>query len=136
MSSLTPSIKALKFNLIGDAQEKRDVAIVNFYAQFFQTEIDEGIHLKVCSTLVFVVVKYDHGTLKKHLRKENGRPTIYVLCNKVIDDTLNAAILVRKKLIKYLLIGDLRRIRMSYMRGTRVLKRIGLYLSSTRMLII
>ena len=37
VSPPTPSIEALKFTMITDAQEKRDVAVVDLSAQFLQT---------------------------------------------------------------------------------------------------
>ena len=63
--------------------------------------MDEVIHLKIPGPLALLLVEHDPGTWKKHLRKENGRPVIYVVCNKAIYGTLNAAILAYKKLTKY-----------------------------------
>ena len=78
--------------MIVHAQENCDVAIVDLPAQFLQTEMDEVIHLKVPGPLALLLVKHDPSTWKKHLRKENGKPVIYVLYNKAIYGTLNAAI--------------------------------------------
>ena len=101
VSSPTPSIDSLKYTMIVDAQKNFDVAIVDLPAQFLQTEIDEVIQLKILGPLALLLVEHDTGTWKKYLRKENGKPVIYVLCNKAIYGTLNAAILAYKKLTKY-----------------------------------
>ena len=100
VSSPTPSIDSLKYTMIVDAQENCDMAIVDLPAQFLQTKMDEVVHLKVPGLLVLFFVEYDPGTRKKHLRNENGKPVIYVPCNKAIYSTLNAAILAYKKLTK------------------------------------
>ena len=87
VSSPTPIIDALKYTMIVDAQENRDVATVDLPAQFLQTKIDEAIHLKVPGPFALLLVEHDAATQKKHLRKENGHPIIYVLCNKAIYGT-------------------------------------------------
>ncbi len=43
VSSPTPSIDSSKYTMILDAQENRDVGIVDLPAQFLQTEMDEVI---------------------------------------------------------------------------------------------
>ena len=105
VSSPTPSIEALKYTMIVDAQENRDVAVVDLPAQFLQTEMDEAIHLKLQGPLLLLLVEHDTKMWKKHLRKENGRPVIYVDCKKAIYGTLNAAILAYKKLTKHFIKG-------------------------------
>ena len=74
-------------------------------AQFLQTEMDEVIHFKVNGPLTLLPVEHDTATRNKHLRKENKCPAIYVICNKAIYGTLNAAILAYKKQTKFNLIG-------------------------------
>jgi hypothetical protein len=47
VSSPTPCIEALKYTLIIDTLEERDVATVDLPAQFLQTDMDDEIYLKV-----------------------------------------------------------------------------------------
>ena len=101
LSLPTPSNEALKFTLIVDAQEKHNVARVDLPVQFLQTEMNEVIHLKVNGPLALLLVEHDTTSLKKHLRKENICPAIYVLCNNAFFCTLNAAVLAYKNLTKY-----------------------------------
>lgn len=63
--------------------------------------MDEITHLEIGYPLTLLLVEHDPGTWKKYIRKVNGRQIIYVLCNKVIYGTLNAAILVYNILVKY-----------------------------------
>ena len=65
MSTPTQSNKALKFALIVDTPEKRDVAIVNLPIQFLQTEMDEVVHLKVNGLLALFLVEHDAATKEK-----------------------------------------------------------------------
>ena len=53
----------------------------------------ELLHLKITGALALLVVEYDPDRWSPHLWKERGRPVIYVVCNKAIYGTLNAAIL-------------------------------------------
>ena len=62
VSSPIPSIDSLKYDMIVDAQENHDVAIVDLPAQFLQTEMDEVIHLKVPGPFVLLLVEHDSGT--------------------------------------------------------------------------
>ena len=60
--------------------------------------MEELLHLKITGALALLVVEYDPDWWSQHLRKESGRPVIYVVCNKAIYGTLNAAILAYRKL--------------------------------------
>ena len=63
VSSPTHSIEALKYTMIVDAQENRDVAIVGLPAQFLQTDMDEVIHLKIPGPLALLLVEHGLGTI-------------------------------------------------------------------------
>ena len=69
VSSPTLSIGALKYTLVVDTQEKRDVATVDLSAQFLQTNMAEEIHLRVGSPLVLLLVERDHTKWNKYIRK-------------------------------------------------------------------
>ena len=102
VSSPTPAIEALKYVLAICAMEKRDVASFDLPAQFLQTEMDELLFLKLTGAVALLLVESDPIRWKKHLRTENGRHVIYVVCKKAIYGTLNAAILAYKKLTSHL----------------------------------
>ena len=93
MSSPTPAVEALKYVLAVIALEDRNAASFDLPAQFLHTDMEELLHLKITGTLALLVVEYDSDRWSKHLRNERGRLVIYVVCNKVIYGTLNAAIL-------------------------------------------
>ena len=69
VSSPTLSIDSLKYTMIVDAQENRDVAVVDLPAQFLQTEMDEVIHLKVPGPLALLLVEHEPSIWKKHLER-------------------------------------------------------------------
>lgn len=71
LSLPTPSIEALEFTLIIDAQEGYDVATVDLPVQFHQTHMNEVIHLKVDGPLALLVVERDPRIWKKYLNKKN-----------------------------------------------------------------
>jgi len=101
-SSPTPAIEAIKYILAVIALEERDVASFDLPAQFLQTDMDTLLFLKVTGPLALLLVEYDTDRWKKHLRKERGKPVIYVQCKKAIYGTLNAAILAYRKLTGHL----------------------------------
>ena len=75
------------------------------YQVFSQTEAnkeDDPIIIKITRAIVLLLVEYDPGRWKKHIKRENGKWMIYALCNKVIYGTLNTALIAYKKLAKIL----------------------------------
>jgi hypothetical protein len=101
VSSPTPTNESLRYVLVIIAMERRDVASFDLPGQFLQTEMDELLHLKITGAVALLLVESDPNRWRKHLRKERGRPVIYVVCEKAIYGTLNAAILAYKKLTGY-----------------------------------
>jgi hypothetical protein len=99
VSSPTPDFYAFKFVCAVIAREARDVATVDLPGFFLQTDQDELILLKVTGAVALLLVESD-SKWKKHLRKENGKWVIYVICKKAIYGTMNAALLAYKKLAK------------------------------------
>ena len=100
VSSPTPDFYSFKFIAAVIAREGRDVATVDLPGFFLQTDQDEKILLKVTGAVALLLVESDSAKWKKHLRKENGKYVIYVLCKKAIYGTMNAALLAYKKLAK------------------------------------
>ena len=99
VSSPTPDFYAFKFVCAVIAREQRDVASVDLPGFFLQTDQDEKILLKLTGAVALLLVESD-SKWKKHLRKENGKWVIYVICKKAIYGTMNAALLAYKKLAK------------------------------------
>ena len=103
VTSPTLDYHAFKYACAVAALEKRDVATVDLPGFFLQTEQEgEEILLKLTGSVAVLLVEMDPDKWKKHLRKENGRYVIYVVCNKAIYGTMNAALLAYKKLAKLL----------------------------------
>jgi hypothetical protein len=100
VSSPTPDFYAFKFIAAVIAREGRDVASVDLPGFFLQTDQDEKILLKVTGAVALLLVESEPAKWRKHLRKENGKYVIYVLCKKAIYGTMNAALLAYKKLAK------------------------------------
>ena len=101
VSSPTPAIECIKYILAVIAFEKRDVASFDLPAQFLQTEMDELIHLRITGAVALLLVESDPERWQKHLRRERGRPVVYVECKKAIYGTLSAAILAYRKLTSH-----------------------------------
>ena len=101
-SSPTPDFYAFKYICAIIAKEARDVATVDLPGFFLQTEQEgeELILLKLTGEVALLLVECDPNRWKKHLRKENGKWIIYVICKKAIYGTMNAALLAYKKLAK------------------------------------
>ena len=101
VSSPTPDFYAFKFICAVIAREGRDAATVDLPGFFLQTDQDELILLKLTGAVALLLIESD-PKWKKHLRKENGKLVIYVICKKAIYGTMNAALLAYKKLAKLL----------------------------------
>ena len=103
VTSPTPDYHSFKYVCAVAALEKRDVATIDLPGFFLQTEQEgEQILLKLTGSVAVLLAEMDPGKWKKHMRKENGRYVIYVVCNKAIYGTMNAALLAYKKLAKLL----------------------------------
>ena len=100
VSSPTPDFYSFKFIAAIIAKECRDAASVDLPGFFLQTDQEERILLKVTGAIALLLVESEPGKWKKHLRQENGKYVIYVLCKKAIYGTMNAALLAYKKLAK------------------------------------
>ena len=78
------------------------MAKVGLPSFFLQTEQygGEEILLKLAGGVALLLVESDEEKWKKHVVQENGKCTVYVLCNKAIYGTMNAALLAYRKLAK------------------------------------
>ena len=101
-SSPTPDFYAFKYIVAVIAKEGRDCGTVDLPGFFLQTDQDKDatILLKLTGSIALLLVETDPIKWKKHLMKEDGRDVIYVICDKAIYGTMNAALLAYKKLAK------------------------------------
>ena len=107
VSSPTPDFYAFKYVCAVIAKEGRDIATVDLPGFFLQTEQDgeEEILLKLTGAVALLLVKSDEEKWKKHIVQENGKCTIYVLCNKDIYGTMNALCWLTENWRNYLIVG-------------------------------
>ena len=87
-SSPTPDFYDFKYICAVIALEGRDAATVDLPGFFLQTEQDELIMLRLTGTVALMLTETDPEKWKRHLRKEDGRWVIYVVCNKTIYVTM------------------------------------------------
>jgi len=107
VSSPTPELYAFKYVCAVIAKVGRDVATVDLPGFFLQTEQDgeEEILLKLTGAVALLLVESDEEKWKKHVVQENGKCTIYVLCNKDIYGTMNALCWLTENWRNYLIVG-------------------------------
>ena len=86
------------------AKDGRDCATIDLPGFFLQTEQEEDtqVLLRLTGSVAMLLVESNEKKWKKRLRKENGKYVMYVVCNKAIYGTMNAALLAYKKLAKLL----------------------------------
>jgi hypothetical protein len=101
-SSPTIAIEALFYTLMIDALERRHVATCDIPGHFLQTDMEGRLILRIDGALALLLVEIDPKRWKKHLKWHRKKPVIFVLCNKAIYGTLNAALLAYRKLIGHL----------------------------------
>ena len=90
-SSPTPDFYAFKDICAVIALEGRYTSTVDLPGFFLQTKQDELIMLRLTGAVALMITNTEPDKWKKHLRKEDGRWVIYVVCNKAIYGTMNAA---------------------------------------------
>ena len=82
-----------------DAQEEQDVASGNLPGHFLHTPMEGRVILKIVGLLALLFVEIDPETWQKHLRYVCGKLVVYVKCSKAIYGTVNAVLLLYRKLI-------------------------------------
>ena len=85
----TPDFYAFNYICAVIELEGRDAATVDLPGFFLQTEQDELIMLRLTGAVALMLTETDPYNWKKHLREEDGRWVIYVVCNKAIYGTMN-----------------------------------------------
>ena len=101
-SSPTVRLESIMFSSLIDAYEKRHVVTCDIPGAFMQTDIDEVVHVRLEGQMADLLVKVDPNLYLPYLFEENGKKAIYVVLNKALYGTLQAALLFWKDLSGYL----------------------------------
>ena len=92
-SSPTVATEALILTCVVDAAEKRDVATCDIPGAFMQSDMKGKVVMKLEGVMAEVIMKIDRTKYERHAIKENGKDVIYVILNKALYGTLQAALL-------------------------------------------
>jgi sporulation-control protein spo0M len=76
-----------------DAIEDRDVATCDIPGAFMQSDMKGKVVMKLKGVVAEVIVKIDPKLCTKYIAKENGKDFIYVILQKALYGTLQAALL-------------------------------------------
>jgi hypothetical protein len=99
VSSPTVAIESVMLSCAIDAKEGRDVATCDVPGAFMQTDIDELIHVRMDGELAELMVKIDPALYEQYMVRPPGKkPVIYMVLNKALYGTLQAALLFWKDL--------------------------------------
>jgi hypothetical protein len=102
-SSPTVAIEAVMLSCVIDAEEERDVAIIDIPGAFMQVDMDEIVHMRLEGKMAELMVHIDPSTYKTYITQENGKPVIYVMLKKALYGTLRAALLFWRRLSSQLM---------------------------------
>ena len=97
-SSPTVAIEAVMLSCVIDAEEERDVAIIDIPGAFMQVDMDEIVHMRLEGKMAELLVHIDPNSYEKYTVYESGKPVIYVMLKKALYGTLRAALLFWKRL--------------------------------------
>jgi hypothetical protein len=92
-SSPTVATEALILTCVIDAMEGRDVATCDIPGAFMQSDMKGKVVMKLEGVMAEVILKINPRKYTKHVVKENGKDVIYVILQKALYGTLQAALL-------------------------------------------
>jgi hypothetical protein len=92
-SSPTVATQALILTCVIDAIEGRDVATCDIPGAFMQSDMKGKVVMKLEGVMAEVILKIDPKLYTKYVIKENGKDVIYVILEKALYGTLQAALL-------------------------------------------
>jgi hypothetical protein len=92
-SSPTVATEALILTCVIDAMEGRDVATCVIPGPFMQSDMKGKVVMKLEGVMAEVILKINPRKYTKHVVKENGKDVIYVILQKALYGTLQAALL-------------------------------------------
>jgi hypothetical protein len=97
-ASPTVATKALILMCLIDAIEGRDVATCNIPGAFMQSDMEGKVLMKLEGVMAEVLQKIDPTLYEQYTTHKNGKPVVYVILNKALYGTLQAALLFWKNL--------------------------------------
>jgi hypothetical protein len=92
-SSPTVATKALMLTCVVDAIEGRDVATCDIPGAFMQSDMKGKVVMKLEGVMAEVIVQIDPRQYTKYIEKENSKDVIYIILQKALYGTLQAALL-------------------------------------------
>jgi hypothetical protein len=92
-SSPTVATEALILTCVIDAMEGRDVATCDIPGAFMQSDMKGKVVMKLEGVMAEVILKIDPRQYTKYVVQENGKDVIYVILQKALYGTLQAALL-------------------------------------------
>ena len=97
-SSPTVAIESLLLTCVIDAEEHRDVAVVDIPGAFMQVDMDELVFMRLDGKMAEIMVRIDPDLYSKFVVEERGKKVIYVELKKALYGTLRAALLFWQRL--------------------------------------
>jgi hypothetical protein len=92
-SSPTAATESVILTSVVDAIERRDVATSDVPRAFMLSKMRGKVVMKLEDLLAEIILKIDPKKYTKYVVKENGKDVIYVILNKALYGTLQAALL-------------------------------------------
>jgi hypothetical protein len=92
-SAPTVATEALILTCVIDAIEGRDVATCDIPGAFMQSDMKGKVVMKLKGVMAEIILKIDPKLYTKYIAKENGKDFIYVILQKALYGTLQAALL-------------------------------------------
>jgi hypothetical protein len=102
-SSPTVSCEAVFLTSIIDAQENRTVVTMDIPGAFLHAYMDETVHMRLDGPMAELLVRVDPIKYGPFLQKEGRDMVLYVLLNKALYGTLQAALLFWQNLTTFLI---------------------------------
>jgi hypothetical protein len=98
ISSPTVATEALILTCVIDAMEGRDVATWDIPGFFMQSDMKGKVLMKLEGVMAEVILKIEPRQYTKYVVQENGKDVVYVILQKALYGTLQAALLLWQNL--------------------------------------
>jgi Reverse transcriptase (RNA-dependent DNA polymerase) len=104
-SSPTVATESVMLSCVIDAEEERDVGVVDLPGAFMQVgmEGERKVHIKLEGKMAELMVRIDPKMYRKYIQMENGKMVLYAELEKALYGTLIGALLFWRKLSKQLI---------------------------------
>jgi hypothetical protein len=102
VSSPTVAIESVMISCTIDAHEERDVATVDIPGAFMQADMEGTVHLRIDGAMAELLIRLDPALYSQYTEDRNGKKVLYLLLQKALYGTLQAALLFYNKLVTVL----------------------------------